>query len=371
MDRYSQIISYIREEPWAIRPSYLAVMRDIIRYRNAGGELTPEEVQARIGPSDKFVEELKAQQKAAESQGAGLVAVIPVFGIIAHHAHMVEDISGPQGTATERISEQIRAALYNPNIEKIVLNIHSPGGSVYGVEELAAEIRSARGKKPIIAVANAMAASAAYYIASAASEIVVTPSGEVGSIGVFSAHEDLSEALKMEGVKITLISAGKYKVETNPFEPLSDEAKDYEQSIVDKYYGLFINAVAKGRGLSASSVRKEFGQGRMVTAKEAVELGMADRVGTLEETLARLTSKKWSSRKAEEGDDGNTFNVQFGSGLEYLVDIDHGSETVFTTESVIEEPLQEQEDNGEDERELAKQKLRLARIKQKGLDKDS
>ena len=384
MDRYSQIISYIREQPWAIRASYLAVMRDIIHYRNAGGELTPEEVQARIGPSDKFVAELQAQQDRAASQGAGQVVVIPVFGIIAQHAYMVADISGPRGTATQTVSEQIRAAIDASNVEQIVLNIHSPGGSVYGVEELATEIRSARGTKPIVAVANAMAASAAYYIASAASEIVVTPSGEVGSIGVFSAHQDLSEALKMEGVKITLISAGKFKTETNPFEPLSDEALEYEQSVVDKYYGMFVNAVAKGRGVSASTVRKDFGQGRMVMAKDAVALGMADRVGTLDDTLDRMTSKK-GARKAE--GDGAYGSVMFGSELEKfgtepekiiaMGDIVYGTKTVITTESStdeeppVPEELQEQEDKGEDERELAEHKLRLSRIKQRSLDKSS
>ena len=378
MDRYSQVISYIREQPWAIKASYLAVMRDIIHYRNAGGDLTPEETQARIGPSDRFIQELQAQQDRAQSQGAGIVAVIPIFGLIAHHAYMVEDISGPRGTATERVSERIRNALDDPNVEKIVLNIHSPGGSVYGVEELAAEIRSARGKKPIIAVANAMAASAAYYIASAASEIVVTPSGEVGSIGVFSAHQDLSEALKMEGVKITLIAAGKYKTETNPFEPLSDEAREYEQSMVDKYYGLFVNAVAKGRGVPAATVRRDFGQGRMVTAKDAVAAGMADRIGTLDETLARVTKKR--GRSAEE--DGEGREMRYGSGPEDLIDagevvlgVDPAG-TVCTTmggvreiEVKVEEP-QEQDDGGEGEHELAKQKLRLLRIKQRSLDKE-
>jgi signal peptide peptidase SppA len=371
MDRYSQIISYIREQPWAIRASYLAVMRDIIHYRNAGGEVTPEEVQARIGPNDEFIQDLQAQQKAAERQGAGLVAVIPVFGIIAQHAHMVEDISGPRGTATERISEQIRGAIDNPNVEKIVLNIHSPGGSVYGVEELAAEIRSARGKKPIIAVANAMAASAAYYIASAASEIVVTPSGEVGSIGVFSAHEDLSEALKMEGVKITLISAGKYKTETNPFEPLSDEAREHEQSVVDKYYGLFVNSVAKGRGVSAATIRKDFGQGRMVTAKDAVGLGMADRVATLEDTLARAAKKR--GRSAEEDDFGYQFTFGAEDGkitLETINNLVYEDDDFFAEGEAAEKPTAEQEDNGEDECELAKQKLRLSRIKQRLLDKE-
>jgi capsid assembly protease len=133
-----------------------------------------------------------------------------------------------------------------------------------------------------------MAASAAYWICSAADEIVVTPSGSVGSIGVIAAHEDISKALDKEGIKVTLMGAGKYKTEANPFEPLSDAAKQELQGRLNEFYGMFTKAVGRNRGVGAYAVQNGFGEGRMVSAQQAVKEGMADRVATLDATLARF-----------------------------------------------------------------------------------
>jgi capsid assembly protease len=135
-------------------------------------------------------------------------------------------------------------------------------------------------------------ASAAYWLAASASEIVALPSAQVGSIGVFSMHEDVSKALDEKGVKVTLISAGKFKTEGNPFEPLSDDAKAAVQGTVDFYYGQFTSDVANGRGVAVDSVRAGFGEGRVVTAKDALKLGMIDRVGTLDDVVGDLLRGK-------------------------------------------------------------------------------
>ncbi len=195
------------------------------------------------------------------------------------------------GTSTECFGAMFAQAVADPNVAAIVINVDSPGGTVSGVPELAAQINAARGTKPIVAVANGMAASAAYWLASQADEIVVTPSGEVGSIGVFCAHFDESGALEQAGVKPTLISAGKYKVEGNPFGPLTDEALASIQSRVDDLYAMFTSDVAKARAMPVDRVRgRAFGEGRMLGAKRSVNSGMADRVGTLSETIGRLST---------------------------------------------------------------------------------
>jgi len=124
-----------------------------------------------------------------------------------------------------------------------------------------------------------------YWLASQCSELVVTPSGQVGSIGVFAAHEDMSKAAEIAGYKISLVSAGKYKTEANPFEPLSDEARQALQSKVNDFYGDFTKAVARGRGVGVNEVRSGFGEGRMISAQQAVKEKMADRVATLDQTL--------------------------------------------------------------------------------------
>ena len=278
--RYDRIIEAVARTPWAIEPRKGADIYAFFRLKAAGIQLTAEEIAATADA---------AAQTAPRATRAGSVAVLRLSGVIMHRAEQVDDISGPGGTSTERFGQRFDEAVNDPNVASILIDIDSPGGSVYGTAELAAKIRSARGSKPIVAVANAMAASAAYWIATAADEIVVTPSGDVGSIGVWTAHEDMSRHLDAMGVKTTLVYAGKYKVEGNPFEPLTDEARAELQRSVDEAYQMFVRDVAKGRGRSVDEVRDGFGQGRMVGAREAVSLGMADRVDTLEATLSRLS----------------------------------------------------------------------------------
>jgi len=189
--------------------------------------------------------------------------------------------------STQRITANFRAAMADPAVSAIVLDVDSPGGSVFGVDELAGEIYKARGVKPIVAVADYLAASAGYYLASAADELMVAPTGEVGSIGVFAMHADFSRALDQDGVTVNLISAGKFKTEGSPYAPLGEEARAAMQGRVNDYYGLFTKAVARQRGVTVADVRDGFGQGRVVGAAEAVGLGMADSIGTLEDAIAR------------------------------------------------------------------------------------
>ena len=150
---------------------------------------------------------------------------------------------------------------------------------------MAAEIFKARGRKPIIAVVNSLAASAAYWIASAADEIVVTPGGQIGSIGVVAIHQEFSRMDERLGMTTTLISAGEFKTAGNEFEPLGEEAESAIQRRVNQFYAMFVKAVARGRGVDIGAVVRGFGQGRIVTARDAVKLGMADRVATLEDVL--------------------------------------------------------------------------------------
>jgi signal peptide peptidase SppA len=203
---------------------------------------------------------------------------------------MMQQVSG--GTSAEMFGRMFQVAVADPAISAVVLDVDSPGGVIAGIPELWQTIMDARGQKPVVAVANSMAASAAYWVATAADEIVVTPSGEVGSIGVFAAHRDISAGQEKEGVKTTLVSVGKRKVWGNPYEPLSEEARVELQSKVNAGYEMFVTGVAKGRGVRASEVRSGFGEGGMVLAKDAVEAGMADRVGTLAQVLDRLTGAR-------------------------------------------------------------------------------
>ena len=269
--RYPLVLDAFCRTPWAILPAKLAVLQAVLLARCRGEKATAAEIEA-------------ARPEPPPARPKGKVAAIDIVGTISQRPSVFT--SG--GTSTEAVGRRIDAALADPEVKAIALHVDSPGGSVYGVPELAAKIRAARGQKKIVAVANSVAASAAYWIASQATELVVTPGGQVGSIGVIAAHEDVSKAQEAAGVKTTVVTAGKYKGEGHPFEPLSEEARAFLQSEVDRYYEMFTADVARGRGRRQDTVKSGFGQGRMVGADAAVAEGMADRVATWEDTLRRL-----------------------------------------------------------------------------------
>jgi signal peptide peptidase SppA len=214
------------------------------------------------------------------------IGVLQLRGAIKHHAGggLFELFFGG-GASVDRLAEEFRALLGDESVRAIVLDVDSPGGTVPGVPEFAQEIYESRGVKPIVAIANATMASAAYWIGTAADELYVTPSGRVGSVGVYVAHEDWSKFDEEMGVKTTLISAGKYKVEGNPYEPLGDEATAFLQHSVDLVYGRFVDAVAAHRGVSSKQVIEGYGQGRVLEAEDAVKAGMVDGVRTLDEVI--------------------------------------------------------------------------------------
>ena len=280
--KYQHIVRAILSRPWAIDPESLAwsAICDVLAIRASGDHLTAEEIRAGL-------------ETAAAANGARggartdrNVAVIPVYGVLSPRVEAMTSASG--GTSAEMVRDSFRAALTNPDIDGIVFDVDSPGGVVEGIDELAAEIRDARGQKPIAAVANHMAASAAYWAVAGVDELVATPSASVGSIGVFTAHQDVSAAMEAKGVRTTLISAGKYKVEGNQYEPLGEEARVDIQAMVDSWYDTMVHSIAKGRGVGVDVVRDTYGEGRVLRAKRALERGMVDRIDSLDNTIRRV-----------------------------------------------------------------------------------
>lgn len=194
----------------------------------------------------------------------------------------------PYAFSTALLATRLRAAAADDTVGIIVLDIDSPGGVVTGVPEAGEAMFEAREKKRVVALVNPLAASAAYWIASQATEIIATPSGQAGSIGVFLMHIDVSKMLEADGVKITIIKDGENKAEGNPFEPLSAESLAYFQGEVARIGSDFRKAVARGRGTTAATVAKEWGGGRAFYAPQAKALGMVDRVEPLTAAIQRL-----------------------------------------------------------------------------------
>ena len=287
---HHRLLRAIASQPWAMSPDHVDAMLGIIEHRLHHGQRTQEDIEARIG----------GQKANSVARKEGVIAVIPVRGVISNRASMIEDLSVGMGASAERIEQNIRAAYDDKEVKAIVLDVDSPGGSAAGTPELADAIRSMRGgDKPIVAQVNGLAASAAYWIASGCDEVVATESSQVGSIGVITVHEEVSRMLEEEGITETIISAGKYKAEGNPFEPLDDEARANIQSMVDSYYSMFLSAVAEGRGTDNETVRTEYGQGRVLMATDAKRKNMVDRIGTMRETIERFGGRLGGASRRE------------------------------------------------------------------------
>lgn len=186
----------------------------------------------------------------------------------------------------EGFSFQMRQAAGDPQTRAIVLDLESPGGEAVGAFEAAALVREVATAKPVVAVVNGLAASAAYAIASGASRVVTIPTGLSGSIGVVLVHLDYSAFLKNEGIKPTLIFAGDHKIDGNPFEPLPKDVRSEMQAQVAAFYDQFVETVAVGRNMSPAAVIDT--QARLFRGEDAVAVGLVDAVGTFESVLAEI-----------------------------------------------------------------------------------
>lgn len=282
------LIAQFLSTPWAMMPEHLEAFSSML-WRWQSGAAASDEVMANIEAAQQGRMVKKETNMRA---GGGSIAVLPLYGAITQRGNMADDISGAGGTSTQMFTQMLRAALADETVGSILIDIDSPGGSVYGTTELANEIYQSRSIKPIVAVANSLAASAAYWIGSSASEFYVSPGGEVGSIGVFMAHQDKSAAMQEAGIKTTMISAGKYKTEGNPFQALDEEAQQYLQGRVDSYYSAFVKGIARGRGVNTSQVRDGMGQGRVLGADDAVAQQMVDGVATFDQVIKKMQSQR-------------------------------------------------------------------------------
>jgi signal peptide peptidase SppA len=284
MNRIPRLLAAFYQSPWAMLEEKLVEMEAAVRAGQVP-ELTSEQLLAHA----RVVAELEEQARAVASRGprsAGTVAVLTVRGLIGPRYDA--EIAYFGGTPLDLLAGRFRVAVADPDVKAIVLDIDSPGGSVIGLQEMADEIFAARAQKKIYASVNHMAASAAYWLASQADDVRLSPSGLVGSIGVFSLHMDMSKALEDLGVKPTLLTTARYKAEAHPYFPLSDEARDFALSQMQEYHESFVKAVARGRGVALKVVREQFGEGRMFVAGAAKQRGMVDGIRTYDQVLASL-----------------------------------------------------------------------------------
>lgn len=287
MKDYANIITKINQTPWLITPEGLDIVMKIVTERIERGRLEDEEVDNRL-------QNLRSTSgRPTNEDGLQIingVGILPVMGPIFGKANLMTRVSG--ATSLESFQQDFRSMLKDDGIGSIIMEFDTPGGTSDLVEEMASEIYASRGIKPIYASVNTMCGSAGLFLASQANKIFSTQSGSIGSLGAYSTHIDQSGADAKEGVKYTYISAGQYKTEGNPHEALSSEAIRHRQESITELYDTFAGAVAKGRGEEVETVKASYGQGRMLTAKKALEVGMIDGVMSFDELLSNLTKNQ-------------------------------------------------------------------------------
>jgi len=240
------------------------------------------------------MEESRTDKPFAFASG---VAIIPVHGVLLNRfSHSWSFVTG-----YNFIMQQARAAAADPDVEYIALDVNSPGGTSAGCQECVAELRALRDIKPIIAVVDAMAYSAAMWVASAASKIILTPSGGAGSIGAYRVHYDFSGAYAKEGIKVTFIAAGKHKVEGNSTEPLPKDVKEKILAGVEKTRLAFATDVAENRGLTVEEVLAT--EADCFDADESLRLGLVDAIASPAEALSVYQEKLRTDAPDEEDED--------------------------------------------------------------------
>jgi signal peptide peptidase SppA len=218
----------------------------------------------------------------------------------------VDDVLIPRGgywwgMPMDALGSLIEKLANDPGVSAIVLDIDSPGGSVFGIQELGDKIVAARSSKPIIGIANPMAASCALWLFSACAKRYVTPGGQVGSHGVIYDHFDYSQLFENAGIGITRFQSSPKKDEFSSDRPLTEDASKRLQSIVDYYHETFTKALAKNYGIPSSKVTRDFGQGRMLLDIEAKSVGMVDGIAPFDQIVDKLAAKQTGGRTMRAG----------------------------------------------------------------------
>jgi signal peptide peptidase SppA len=279
--RDKAILAGLLDNYWAMEPQILSRLSEVILRHADGAKLADAEIAAIVAARPD------GGRTITEMQRRGRTAILPISGVLVKHSYLVNGDSQPRGTSTLDARAKLDAAMADTTIERIVMLIDSPGGSVFGIADLADAIRKADAIKPVTAMIEDIGASAAYWLASQARAVYVNATAMAGSIGVYTVMVDSSRRADREGLRVELVRAGQHKGIGTAGAPITSGDRQIVQDEVDALYEHFINAVASGRGMSGDAVRA-LADGRVHIGQAAVDLGLADGVTTLDDLLAAL-----------------------------------------------------------------------------------
>lgn len=264
----------VLSSPWAILPGKLEEIHAIVAAHARGDRRDIAAIEAQIGRP------LSNQQRPVQVFDG--VAVVALSGVLAKRMNLMTQVSG--GTSMQLAAQELQSAIDDPAVQAIVLAIDSPGGTVDGTEALANIVRSGAQQKRILTLADGCMASAAYWVGAAAGPgniYLAERTTQVGSIGVVTKHVDTSGAEARAGYKTTEIYAGKFKRIASGYAPLTEDGRNTIQSQVDFLYRLFVESVAKDRGVSTEQVLQRMADGRVFTGQQAIDAGLADGFSTI------------------------------------------------------------------------------------------
>lgn len=298
MKHYLRASSLLFNQPLLVSPDMLDLG---VRWANQAMNLNIINIgaggSAKMMEDDDYVDRIAlAEERRRTAIAQTGIEVLPVHGVLVSrgsHINACETM-----TSYEGLRQQLKAAVADPLVEHIVLDIDSPGGAATGAFELAADIRALSQQKPITGIVNYMAYSGGYLIGSACSELVVSQTSGVGSIGVIASHMDRSQMEANMGVKVTTVFAGAHKNDLSPHEPLSDQSLQVLQDLVQESYQLFVSAVAEYRGLSVEKVIAT--QAGLFRGKAGIASGLADRLQSPQDAVDELSRAVSLSRASRQ-----------------------------------------------------------------------
>jgi len=299
--RFAQVMARIVDRPLLILPRHAMAMWNTLsaRFGTAPGQLPGDPhaeiidqrfAQAAAPSASRFAGDIEGDDGRARpyrvQNGVGILSVV---GELVNRGAWIGANSGL--VSYEGLKFQLAQLEADRDVRNVILDIDSPGGEAVGFELATDAVRKLSASKPVYAVVNSMAASAAYALASGARRIFTSPTGLTGSIGVVMLHLDFSAQLEADGVKPTLIFAGEHKVDGNPFEALPQSVRSDLQTEVLAFYDAFIQTVAEGRAGKTSAKAARETEARIFIGADAIDARLADEIGTFEQVLDALSAR--------------------------------------------------------------------------------
>ncbi len=276
------------DRPWCIHRATLQRIAALASAYMRGELHVPDSVARAAGPAHKVAGNLAlspSRTAARRFEVRDGVAVLPLRGVITARPTWLGFFL--EETAADRFNGMFADAMADPEVRSVLLAVDSPGGESGAAQSIAQRVFGARGGKPVVALTTGMMTSGAYWAAAAANRVLLaSPITLTGSIGTVLAHVDFSAREEAQGIKVTEITAGKFKLIASEHRPLSEAGREELQRIVDAVNDAFVSDVARFRGVSGETIRKL--EARILVGEEGIAAGLADGMATVDQAVSEL-----------------------------------------------------------------------------------